>query len=157
MGQYYILDRGSSCFNITAKDGKAVLAAALLEKVRLAEGQAADEWEWNPVYNEHGSIIGFDHSGHKLGSEEPVFKAIAHLVTPGSTIRFVHEDDQCWDVTFDGVGYEDGGSFDGLASEAFADANGLSIHADSDEEIDEAWDEFDPFDFYGGDWVDTGL
>ena len=54
-------------------------------------------------YDEDGGLH-FGEYDDKSGQEELFVRAIAHLVEPGTHIRWIGEDDELWDWLFDGRG-----------------------------------------------------
>jgi hypothetical protein len=164
VGYDYIINRGDSDFHITAAGGKAAEAARLLEEFRIKQGREIEWWPWKPVLNPQNCIIGFEHGGEKSSYYYEMLDTIAHLVTPGSVLAFVGQDDSCWTITFDGVGYERSEDFPGIAADTYYEQRAEALAAEgrllSDTENDEDEDEYegdpdidyDPFEYYGGAW-----
>jgi hypothetical protein len=167
VGYDYIINRGDCDFHITAAAGKAAEATRLLEEFRAGVGIEPGWWPWKPVLNSLNCIIGFEHGGEKSTYYYELLDTIAHLVTPGSVLAFVGQDDSCWTITFDGKGYERSEDFPGIAADIYyeqraaelADQGRLLSDSEEEDEADEDDDyegdpdsDYDPFDYYGGSW-----
>jgi hypothetical protein len=166
MGYDYIVNRGDSDFHITAAGGKAAEAERLLEEFRAGMGLEPELWDWKPVHNENNCIIGFEHGGEKSSYYYELLDTIAHLVTPGSVLAFVGEDDNCWTLTFDGKGYERSEDFPGNAADIYYEQRAEALAAegrllsDQEEEDEDEFEgdgdsDFDNFEYYGGSWHTT--